>query len=70
MAGANIFIDFLVWRAGTTSQFSAGEVRLYKLAGRLWLVTEQLHQEETTSSENNSEIREEPATVDMAGPKQ
>jgi hypothetical protein len=31
----------------------------------------QLHEEETTSSEENtSEVREEPAIVDFAGPKQ
>jgi hypothetical protein len=52
--------------AGTVRE----EVRPYKLAGRHWPVT-QLHKEEKTSSEKNtSEVREEPATVDLARPKQ
>jgi hypothetical protein len=47
------------------------EVRPYKLASRLQFSTQLLHEEKTTSSEENtSEDREEPATVDFARPKQ
>jgi hypothetical protein len=63
-----VFCDFLAWRASTTRP---GQVRPYKLASRLWPVNQRLHEEETTSSEENtSKIREEPATVDFAGLKQ
>ncbi len=38
---------------------------------RHWPVTQLRHEEEKTSSEKNtSEVREEPATVDFARPKQ
>jgi hypothetical protein len=43
----------------------------YKLASRLQLFTQLLHEEETSSSEENtSKGREESAAVDFARPKQ
>jgi hypothetical protein len=47
------------------------EVCPYELASRLQFSTQLLHEEKTTSSEENtSEDRVEPATVDFARPKQ
>jgi hypothetical protein len=47
------------------------QVLSYKLASRLQFSTQLLHEEKSTSSEENtSEDREEPATVDFARPKQ
>jgi hypothetical protein len=49
----------------------AGTVLPYKLASRLQFSTQLLNEEKTTSSEENtSEDREEPAIVDFARPKQ
>jgi hypothetical protein len=54
-------------QAGTVRE----EICPYKLAGRLQLYIQLLHEEETSSlEENTSKGREESATVDFARPKQ
>jgi hypothetical protein len=77
LGGTNIFVNANVLGLfGMAGQYNQAEkvcekVRPYKLVGRLQPVTQQLHKEETSSSEKStSKGREESATVNFAGLKQ
>ncbi len=60
----SMICDFLAWRASTVRE----EVRPYKLAGRLQLITQLLHKEETSSSEEStSESRESQLLLTLTG---